>query len=119
MTERERAINRDLHALDEAHRLGRITRVDYRARRRRVLQSLQDGSGVVTARKTLVPGGATTSPRPRHASSASADDNSAASGRAVTTLLTMRPGIAWKPLLVILSGAVLMLLLVFWLLRET
>lgn len=119
MTERERAINRDLHALDEAHRLGRITQADYRSRRRRVLQSLQDGSGVVTARKTLVPGGATTSPRPRHAHSASVGDTSAASGRAMTTLLTMRPGIAWKPLLAIVSGAVLLLLLVFWLLRDT
>ncbi|KAA0070917.1 hypothetical protein [Rhodanobacter sp. T12-5] len=119
MTERERAINRDLHALDEAHRLGRITRADYRSRRRRVLQSLQDGSGVVTARKTLVPGGTTTSPRPRHAHSASVGDTSAESGRAMTTLLTMRPGIAWKPLLAIVSGAVLLLLLVFWLLRDT
>lgn len=37
MTEREAAINRDLRALDDAHRLGRISRVEYRNRRRRVL----------------------------------------------------------------------------------
>ena len=49
MTDRERAINQDLHVLDEAHRLGRITRAEYRARRRRVLGSLYDSSGVVTA----------------------------------------------------------------------
>jgi hypothetical protein len=117
MTERERAINQDLHVLDEAHRLGRITRAEYRARRRRVLESLYDSSGVVTARKTLVPGVATTSPRARHAHPASVGDASAASGRALTTLLTMRPGIAWKPLLAILAGAVLLVLLAYWLLR--
>lgn len=116
MTERERAINQDLHVLDEAHRLGRITRAEYRARRRRVLGSLYDSSGVVTARKTLVPGISTTLPRARHAHPAAADA-SAASGRALTTLLTMRPGIAWKPLLAILTGAVVVVLLAYWLLR--
>jgi hypothetical protein len=119
MTERERAINQDLHVLDEAHRLGRISRADYRARRRHVLQSLYDNSGVVTARKTLVPSGATTSPRVRHGQSAPSGDASLASGRAMTTLLSMRPGIAWKLVLVILAGAVLLGSLVFWLLRET
>jgi hypothetical protein len=115
MTDRERAINQDLHVLDEAHRLGRITRAEYRARRRRVLGSLYDSSGVVTARKTLVPGIATTQ-RTRHAHQATTDA-SAASGRALTTLLTMRPGIPWKPLLAILIGALLLVFLVSWVLR--
>jgi hypothetical protein len=115
MTERERAINQDLHVLDEAHRLGRITRDDYRARRRRVLGSLYDSSGIVTARKTLVPGVTTTS-RLRHAHPA-ASDAPASSGRALTTLLTMRPGFPWKPTLVILAGAVLLVVLAYWLLR--
>lgn len=112
MTERERAINQDLHVLDEAHRLGRITRVEYRARRRRVLESLYDSSGIVTARKSLVPPGAATAPRMRHADTASPGD---ASGHALTTLLSMRPGIAWKPLLAFLAGAALLILLVCWL----
>jgi hypothetical protein len=115
MTERERAINQDLHVLDEAHRLGRITRAEYRARRRRVLGSLYDSSGVVTARKTLVPGIATTQ-RTRHAHQGTTDA-SAAAGRAMTTLLTMRPGVPWKPLLAILAGAILVVFLVYWLLR--
>ncbi|MFC5438016.1 hypothetical protein ACFPME_15755 [Rhodanobacter umsongensis] len=115
MTERERAINQDLHVLDEAHRLGRITRAEYRARRRRVLGSLYDSSGVVTARKTLVPGIATTQ-RARHVHQGPADA-SAASGRALTTLLTMRPGLPWKPLLAILAGAVLLVFVACWLLR--
>ena len=118
MTERERAINKDLHVLDEAYRLGRITRVEYRARRRRVLQSLYDSNGVVTARKTLVPGGATTTPRKRHAHFAPiGDGSSAASGRALTTLLSMRPAMTWRPLLAILVGAVALIFLGYWLLR--
>jgi hypothetical protein len=32
-----RALNRDLSALDDAHRLGEITRAEHRARRRRLL----------------------------------------------------------------------------------
>ena len=118
MTERERAINKDLHVLDEAHRLGRITRAEYRARRRRVLRSLYDSNGVVTARKTLVPGGATTTSRVRHAhSAADGDASSAASGRALTTLLSMRPAITWRPVLAILIGAVALIFLAYWLLR--
>jgi|GEM_PF-751121 len=38
--ERVRALNRDLSVLDEAHRLGEISRDDYRARRRRMLAGL-------------------------------------------------------------------------------
>lgn len=118
MTERERAINKDLHVLDEAHRLGRITRAEYRARRRRVLESVYDGNGVVTARKALVPGGATTTSRARHAHSVPAGDaSSAASGRALTTLLSMRPVIAWRPLLAILAGALALIFLAYWLLH--
>jgi hypothetical protein len=118
MTERERAINKDLHVLDEAHRLGRITRAEYRARRRRVLESVYDGNGVVTARKALVPGGATTTPRARHAhATPGGDSSSAASGRALTTLLSMRPAIAWRPLLAILAGALALIFLAYWLLH--
>ncbi|MBN8736380.1 MAG: hypothetical protein J0H27_08940 [Xanthomonadales bacterium] len=52
MNERLREINRSLHTLDEAHRLGRISREDYRARRRHLLGMLCDGGGI-TARNTV------------------------------------------------------------------
>lgn len=61
MNERLRDINRSLRALDDAHRLGRITRDDYRARRRHLLGTLIDGGGI-TARHTV---GARTVPRER------------------------------------------------------
>ena len=114
MTERERAINRDLHVLDEAHRLGRISRAEYRARRRRVLQSLHDSSSVVTARKALTPSGVTTTSRTRRAHAMPSGDSSVAAGRALTTLLSMRPAIAWKPLLAFLAGAALLILAACW-----
>lgn len=37
------AVNRELRALDDAHRLGDISRDDYRARRRRLLGALMEG----------------------------------------------------------------------------
>jgi hypothetical protein len=114
MTERERAINRDLHVLDEAHRLGRLSRAEYRARRRRVLQSLYDSSGVVTARKTLMPSATTTS-RTRRAHAMPSGDTSVDAGHALTTLLSMRPAIAWKPLLALLAGAALLVVVACWL----
>lgn len=40
-----RALNRDLSALDDAHRLGEITRAEHRARRRRLLAGLAEGIG--------------------------------------------------------------------------
>jgi hypothetical protein len=114
MTERERAINRDLHVLDEAHRLGRLSRAEYRARRRRVLQSLHDSNGVVTARKTLMPSATTTS-RTRRVQVMPSGDTSVDAGQALTTLLSMRPAIAWKPLLALLTGAALLILVACWL----
>jgi hypothetical protein len=52
MTERERHVNQSLRALDEAHRLGRITREEYRSRRRHLLGALNE-SHVVTARNAI------------------------------------------------------------------
>lgn len=52
MNERLREINRSLHALDEAHRLGRISREEYRTRRRHLLGPLCDGGGI-TARNSV------------------------------------------------------------------
>ena len=53
MNERERHVNQSLHALDDAHRLGRISREEYRSRRRHLLGALRD-SHVVTARNAIV-----------------------------------------------------------------
>jgi hypothetical protein len=52
VNEHLREINRSLHSLDEAHRLGRIGREEYRARRRHLLGMLCDGGGI-TARNTV------------------------------------------------------------------
>lgn len=52
MNDHLREINRSLHALDDAHRLGRIGRDDYRARRRHLLGTLRESDGI-TARNTL------------------------------------------------------------------
>lgn len=113
MTEREQSINRDLRALDEAHRLGRITRADYRARRRRVLQSLYDSSAIVTARKALVTPDALTAPRTQSREARNGDTSGA--GSALTTLLSMRPAMAWWPLFA-LAAAFIILILLAWLL---
>ncbi|HET6433623.1 hypothetical protein [Dyella sp.] len=62
MNEQERRANQALRALDEAHRSGRITREDYRARRRALLGSLCDSDGI-TARNALTPAAAAAPPR--------------------------------------------------------
>ena len=54
MNEQERRSNQVLRALDEAHRLGRITRAEYRQRRRALLTGFSDSNGV-TARNAIVP----------------------------------------------------------------
>jgi hypothetical protein len=41
-------------------------------------------------------------------------DASVDAGRALTTLLSMRPAIAWKPLLALLAGAALLVLVACW-----
>lgn len=118
MTEREQTINRSLRALDEAHRLGRLSRTEYRARRRRLLEPLFDSSGVVTARKALVSPDAMTAPRRQPAASL-AHDTPRASGQALTMLLSMRPVIAWKPLLALIGGVIALVILTWWLLRTS
>jgi hypothetical protein len=62
MNEQERRINQGLRALDEAHRMGRIGREDYRARRRALLNGFNDSDGV-TARNALNPAATITTPR--------------------------------------------------------
>jgi hypothetical protein len=53
MSGREEDVNESLRALDEAHRLGRLSREDYRARRRRLLGPLLGGEGI-TARQAVM-----------------------------------------------------------------
>lgn len=116
--ERGRAVNQDLRVLDDAHRLGRITRAEYRARRRRLLESLYDPSAVVTARNTLVPPAATTAPRAIKAPVSTRGDVSADSASdALTSLLAMRPASRWKSVAVVLLLAIGLAALAYWWLR--
>lgn len=117
MTEREQEVNQQLRALDDAHRLGRITRGEYRARRRRALEALYDPSAVVTARKVLVPPAATTTPRARSMQRHSADDTSSSGHQALTSLLSMRSPARWGLILLVVFGAFLIAALAYWVLR--
>ena len=118
MTEREAAINRDLRALDDAHRLGRISRAEYRNRRRRVLQPLSDGGGVVTARKALVPPGSVRAPRSGDPAAASANESAADAGRALASLVSMRPTFSRKVLLILTAAAILVVVAGWLVLRH-
>ncbi|KRE88290.1 hypothetical protein ASG87_06650 [Frateuria sp. Soil773] len=107
MTEAERRANQSLHALDEAHRLGRITREEYRARRRAVLAALCDSHGV-TARNAIVP------PRAAMPGRMGAEPP----GEALAALFPGRAKPAWRPLLVLAACAAAGALALFWLLRS-
>jgi hypothetical protein len=106
MTEREQSVNRDLRILDEAHRLGRITRDDYRARRRRVIGVLCDSNGVITARKSLLAEEQVTA-RP----------GSGARGAGPASL-PARPSFAWKAVAGLGASLLLIVVLVYLLLRN-
>jgi hypothetical protein len=59
MREQERQVNLQLHALDDAHRTGRMPRDEYRLRRRLLLASLSDDpceTGRDTVRRPARPG---------------------------------------------------------------
>ncbi|RUL77697.1 hypothetical protein [Dyella choica] len=107
MSERERHVNHSLRALDEAHRLGRLTREEYRSRRRHLLGALRD-SHVVTARNAIV-----RSVPPPQAAVSLAGDNVLRDA-----LLSRR--MVWKWALVIAMAAVLLCAgLWYWLSRAT
>lgn len=105
MSEREQRVNQSLRALDEAHYAGRISREEYRLRRRQLLGTLFDSHGI-TARNTLrgrrVSDGLNTAPPPSPAPAPAAP--------------VAAPSIAWKPLLAFLVGLALCGALVYWLL---
>jgi hypothetical protein len=109
MTERERNANQSLRALDEAHRTGRITREEYRSRRRYLLGALGD-SHVVTARNAIVRP-ATPPPTGNHHERAI----HVAHGDVVPGLFPPRYAFAWKPITALVTGALLCALLVYWL----
>lgn len=117
MTAKEQDVNQQLRELDDAHRLGRISRGEYRARRRRALETLYDASAVVTARKALLSPAATTTPRARGARQNSPDEYSASGRQALTSLLSVRPKRRWMTIVAILLGVLLITALAYWLLR--
>ncbi|GLQ91184.1 hypothetical protein [Dyella acidisoli] len=104
MNERERHINHSLHALDDAHRLGRISREEYRSRRRHLLGALLE-SHVVTARNVIV----------RQAVS-SHEPASVSDGDVLPGLFPPRHA-AWKLITVVVIGVLLCVLILYWLLK--
>lgn len=108
MTEQERKANQGLRALDEAHRLGRITREEYRTRRRYLLGTLCDSNGV-TARNAITPQVDLPSQR------VSADRT--LPGEALHVLFPSRQSPVRKYVIGLLVGAVLFALLLYWMLH--
>jgi hypothetical protein len=106
MNEHERRVNQGLHALDEAHRTARISREEYRARRRALLGSLCDSDGV-TARNALTPSAAARQPPfvERRMSRSSGDIASA--------LFPDRRRLVWRLWLVAFAGLALGALLLY------
>lgn len=104
MNEREQRVNQGLRILDEAHYSGRISREEYRKRRRQLLGPLCDSHGI-TARNTLR--ARITQQGGRNA--AVAADGAGARGA--------RRAVAWKPLLAFACGLLVCALLLYWLMR--
>lgn len=106
MSEREQRINQGLRVLDEAHYSGRITREEYRKRRRQLLGSLCDSHGI-TARNTL-------RTRITQQGARVAVDPAASVPAAPHPV---RHQVAWRPLLAFGGGLLLCALLLYWLMR--
>jgi hypothetical protein len=113
MNEQERRSNHILHALDEAHRMGRITRAEYRTRRRALLASLSDSNGV-TARNAIVP---SREPAPRRVESTRVP---AAAAVDEASMLFPERRTALRKLWLVMGGMVFVaMLLVYWMLRRS
>lgn len=104
MNERERHINQSLHALDDAHRLGRISREEYRSRRRHLLGALLE-SHVVTARNAIV------RPAPSSRERAAVSD-----GDVLPGLFPPRHA-TWKWIAALVVGVLLCAMAVYWVFR--
>lgn len=106
MSERERRANQGLRVLDEAHYSGRISRDEYRLRRRQLLGSLGDSYGI-TARNTLRGNQA--------AAPVAASPASAVMAPTMPAMAASRTAIAWKPWLAFALGLLVCAVLVYWL----
>jgi hypothetical protein len=107
MSEREWGVNEGLRALDDAHRTGRLTREEYRARRRRLLGTLQNGDSVITRR--------TATRTPTGQGSPSAYDGSAQAD-VLPSMFPSRPWLLSGRTLAWVTGILLCALLACWLL---
>ena len=106
MSEREQQVNQGLRVLDEAHYSGRISREEYRKRRRQLLGSLCDSHGI-TARNTL---------RTRITQQGARVAAAPVASVPVTPHRVHR-NVAWKPLLAFGGGLLVCALLLYWLMR--
>ena len=106
MSEREQRVNQGLRVLDEAHYSGRISREEYRKRRRQLLGSLCDSHGI-TARNTL---------RTRITQQGARIAAAPAAPMPAATHPSHR-SVAWKPLLAFGAGLLVCALLLYWLMR--
>ncbi|MBD8871345.1 SHOCT domain-containing protein [Rhodanobacter sp. DHB23] len=107
MSEREQRVNQGLRILDEAHYSGRISREEYRKRRRQLLGSLCDSHGI-TARNTL---------RTRITQQGGRSAAAVAGGSPPPASRPARRAVAWKPLLAFAGGLLLCALLLYWLMQ--
>lgn len=111
MSERERQVNQGLRALDDAHRLGRIAREEYRRRRRHLLGSLNADGAVVTGRDTLR--------RPAPAAGplgpAAYAHRYGSRHLAEPALPHQRPGLPWRQLAMFTGVVVVGVVLLYWL----
>lgn len=110
MTELERQINHSLRALDRAHLLGRISRDEYRARRRRLLASLANDSHVVTARIAINKAGAASAKTiPIRAAPASQEQDAA-----LSKMFSANQPAARKYLIAFAIGIIACAVLLYW-----
>jgi hypothetical protein len=112
MSERERQINQSLRSLEEAYRLGRLTREDFRSRRRFLLGTLCDSHGI-TARNAIS----------AHAAGASSPQTAtpqrvhqAVPEPAAPAWFPARPALPWKQVAMFGTGVALCAVLLYWLL---
>ena len=111
MTRQENAVNESLCALDEAHRLGHITRDEYRARRRYVIGRLSDSNGE-TARNAITQQGSVVTARGQHGGG---QGQPAVDADAMRVMFPSRAPMVWKLVAGLLVLAVLVgLALYLW-----
>jgi hypothetical protein len=113
MTELERQINRSLHALDRAHLMARITRGEYRERRRRLLTSLINDSHVVTARVSIDKSGAASAKTLQNKTAYNAKSPEAANPK----LFTPRPYLSGRYLMAGAVGIIVVAVIIYLSLR--